>query len=673
MNIALLNSLVGGGGTPSELTDENVYARYIFDEPLNQVDASDNLVTLVDISKNLAIISNLVTNPSFDVSTTGWLQSGTHTISRYTDDFYTSPACGRIVATAGGDIGTNRIRFAVTYGQYNVYKISFWAKSLTGNINIVVTDSGADYQKTLTVTENWQKFEYIFTKRNKTGANFVLFLSSAGSILIDDISDGILEGKHLIHPLINDGSLPTKTTDFAEWAGYQYNYANNFTPENLSVYFVGQTKRGTVLTQTSVFNRLNDIGYISSNVLNIHQASANYSLAYGVKLKEMIIRSVSDNNSVKNKMNNYLKKTYNVASSSFIEKINSDEIISKLTPYVSDSNKFIFCNAPDFHLSNIFLPTMKDLLSNDAIKNKIKYLSCHGDVRYRYGNLTVAQFISNIEWNIHPQITPFLQPVFFAIGNHDTGSAEDSNNGVNYCLTNAQQQANYITPITTHDSGIQIDSLNPYGRYYYRDFSAEKIRVVVLNQYDTPDTNNGTIYTYARDAKTWSEAQLTWLADVALNLPDFDYHVIVYAHEPAIRTDEVITDIFTAFKTNTSFNITLNASGRNFSLTKDFATINNFAGTIVAVFCGHDHVPNIYHSDDIYWITNIGADSISTPDWDRTYGTLNQMAADFVMIDKTERRIRMLRYGCKRATEGNPNDNGDRGFANNSYDQIMTY
>lgn len=73
------------------------------------------------------------------------------------------------------------------------------------------------------------------------------------------------------------------------------------------------------------------------------------------------------------------------------------------------------------------------------------------------------------------------KPYFFAIGNHEAGTF----NFIQYCPTSAMMYESFIKPLV--DKGfIGVGEYETDKCYYYHDFTTEKIRLVVLNEYDSP-------------------------------------------------------------------------------------------------------------------------------------------------------------------------------------------
>jgi len=73
------------------------------------------------------------------------------------------------------------------------------------------------------------------------------------------------------------------------------------------------------------------------------------------------------------------------------------------------------------------------------------------------------------------------KPFYFAIGNHEAGTF----NFIQYCPTSTMMYNSFIKPLV--DKGFIANGEYEVNKcYYYHDFSTYKIRLIVLNEYDSP-------------------------------------------------------------------------------------------------------------------------------------------------------------------------------------------
>lgn len=141
-------------------------------------------------------------------------------------------------------------------------------------------------------------------------------------------------------------------------------------------------------------------------------------------------------------------------------------------------------------------------------------------------------------------------PVYAVKGNHDT--CEETNDTADritdkefYLHANARGEK----------YGMVTDPDNPYGGYYYVDFDRQKIRMVCLN---TTEIRSGAdILTATTNDFRWmgvkSVAQMSWLANTALQVPE-GWAVMMVSHVPPITGANVgVTDETTSATTAAPF------------------------------------------------------------------------------------------------------------------------
>lgn len=124
------------------------------------------------------------------------------------------------------------------------------------------------------------------------------------------------------------------------------------------------------------------------------------------------------------------------------------------------------------------------------------------------------------------------KPVFIAIGNHDVGNSKT----ISICGTDTQVYDKFIKPyidnwnLTTENEGTPhpIDKC-----YYFKDFTDEKIRLIVLYEYESDfelDPNDSSKLKYQRGYRAFRQAQIDWLIESLMTTPD-DYGVIIAKHQ----------------------------------------------------------------------------------------------------------------------------------------------
>lgn len=211
-------------------------------------------------------------------------------------------------------------------------------------------------------------------------------------------------------------------------------------------------------------------------------------------------------------------------------------------------------------------------------------------------------------------------PLLTVIGNHDVGQ----NGSVG--IDTATAFSRYIQPLVT--AGF-VSTNTPY---YYKDFSAYKVRVIALYEYEgAENTESATTDNFYRYMTT---TQLQWFADTLYGTPE-DYSVIVILHqiiyynplildstftEPKIyrkvndafnggigylfnkMSGDCIGDIVNAYQTGTaiskSYTSTIDGSVRTSTVSKDFSGRGN--GKFLCYLGGHSHAPFVIRNGNYH-------------------------------------------------------------------------
>lgn len=153
-----------------------------------------------------------------------------------------------------------------------------------------------------------------------------------------------------------------------------------------------------------------------------------------------------------------------------------------------------------------------------------------------------------------------------------------------------------------------FDTTNPYGGYFYKDFTVEKIRVLVINDFDN----------YIGDEfATWSDNQKAFI-NSAFELPDDDWGVVVLTHTV----------------------LTKPTSGVN----SRYEAIKNHASKIICYIHGHDHKDLSVPKSDGQWLT-IGTNAGYGELIKGEVGTADEFSIDIFTIDPVNRKIYDTRIG----------------------------
>lgn len=191
---------------------------------------------------------------------------------------------------------------------------------------------------------------------------------------------------------------------------------------------------------------------------------------------------------------------------------------------------------------------------------------------------------------------------FYVVGNHDI-AFKAPNSGV-------VTQDNILTKKEMHDclgrhlNGVaHFNPADTYGGYYYVDYEAAKIRMIMLNTSDIYEADGSLAYKYTESVMI-QQPQVDWFVNEALDFSDkpnrSDWSVLVCCHAALfIRT--MASEILAAFKNGTAINkewtfkrrlidgtSTVDQSNPvTITANKDYSTQG--AVDVIGVLYGHDH------------------------------------------------------------------------------------
>lgn len=196
--------------------------------------------------------------------------------------------------------------------------------------------------------------------------------------------------------------------------------------------------------------------------------------------------------------------------------------------------------------------------------------------------------------------------------------------------------------------------------YYYRDFNACKIRVIVLNVCEHMYDNNA----YDESKFGYSNDQLEWLANTALKI-ESDWSVIVLTHDAPVEMNynsasiennpQQLIQILEAFKNGTSTKITYTDTKHNGIFSVNVTTSFSGKGTIIGVFAGHAHCDDMKKVNGINYVQIVCAYIDVVNDYsgykNRPAFSSKAYAFDIGIVDTENRTLKLKRigYGADRA------------------------
>lgn len=291
----------------------------------------------------------------------------------------------------------------------------------------------------------------------------------------------------------------------------------------------------------------------------------------------------------------------------------------------------------------------------------IPFAVISGDAGTRGALATEAEYLECYE-----QMTEHLAPLWgtdrllVSIGNHDGCWGRDETASPKYYRRQFSPERMW----STYFRGQALDFRKVFsdnGLYYYVDNIPQKTRFIVLNsqfegEYST-DTN-GFAVNNRFATSCYGQEQLDWLADVALDMPS-GYGAVIITHVPPRAVNGGTTPytvdyaqfigIINAYINKTTY------SG-SFSGVAGWTSNNvsvNFAdaqGEIIAMFAGHVHEDTVDTETldcPIITITATGAsENEGNPNYNRPFGTDEEMSFDVVSINRATKMIYCTRVGA---------------------------
>ena len=248
-------------------------------------------------------------------------------------------------------------------------------------------------------------------------------------------------------------------------------------------------------------------------------------------------------------------------------------------------------------------------------------------------------------------------PVVYLNGNHDDNSWYAHDNDKNLMRSVLQPSERYAILSKYMDPGFILNSSEKERLYGYKDFAAQKIRVICLNSFDNPyiTQKDGTNKYPSQWSSAFRNAQLNWLANTALKLPNNSWGVLIFTHAPLQGTfnsdkqinSNILYGILSAFVNGTTYTGSGTTADYTCSVSVDFT--GQGKGQVIAVISGHIHYDSSMTKNGMLLIQTL--DSLARNDYagkmpDRPVITLEEDAWDVFTIDRTNRKIYATRFGA---------------------------
>jgi hypothetical protein len=315
---------------------------------------------------------------------------------------------------------------------------------------------------------------------------------------------------------------------------------------------------------------------------------------------------------------------------------------------------FTFFTDPHF----VDVSTFADINILNYIYNKmdVEFVACCGDnldngETKQIHLATAAKLIDKLTFHNY----------FTVKGNHDDNSL--ISNGIDNIKYTMLPEEQYDIMFKRLDKIVNFDDLNPNGLYYYYDISKFKVRVIFLNSIDipyVPNKSNPSAWKYdGQNTYAYSNAQLNWLAHIALKLPNNQWKVMFFTHinpfaEEMIGADNlaynssILLEIIDSFKSGTSYMSLETGGDFGQSVSMDFSSQG--PGNVIAFFYGHTHSEQVLTRNGIKYIStwnDAPRKSVSNPNAPaRTIGTNSEVCLNIVTVNFSTNKMFMTKLGA---------------------------
>lgn len=303
----------------------------------------------------------------------------------------------------------------------------------------------------------------------------------------------------------------------------------------------------------------------------------------------------------------------------------------------------------DYHM-NTNAHNSPALMERILTECAIPYFFNGGDTVSGCG-LCWAEFITNEIDEFRRLFAPIEHKCLMAEGNHDRA----------YSLFDAPEYyVQNLSYATFYEHCFRFQSQYPdrvigkTGTYFYADSKAQKTRFVVLDSQDTPSDEelpDGKIKYNAMLHFGFLQEQIDWFANVALDVPDSDWNVIVCSHaNPAYRGDsaresvynyDVMLGIINAFRKHTAYKGEGSHANPIFKVSAD-VDFTGKGGNFIAWLGGHTHRDAISLEEGVVCISTQSDCAQAAA---HIKGTDTEQAFDIFTICPDEKKVYVTRIG----------------------------
>lgn len=340
-------------------------------------------------------------------------------------------------------------------------------------------------------------------------------------------------------------------------------------------------------------------------------------------------------------------------------------------------DRFVLMHMSDNHVGTTFAEN--NLIELSELANDVGF-----DAIVNSGDMTIAGGYSERSTTIGEfnrftgaltQRVKSAIPILATLGNHDANDVSDA--AIASASTKQDQWSAVYAPIAEKYPAIVWGDSQHYRHYHYIDISkgGYVLRIITLDSLDHADYVSGDHSYIGQSCEVYSQAQMDWLCNVALNVPSNNYGIIINNHFPfapdranysvewaALKDGtfahgwEMLPKIIRAWINRSTLSETFTDAKlgiNNITINANFASIPSGA-LFVCFMTGHTHSKNAYIVKQEGG-TNYGQLMICEDSSGQQGSALNKAykydngiqntAASQVAIDMAEHKIYRTAYG----------------------------
>lgn len=286
------------------------------------------------------------------------------------------------------------------------------------------------------------------------------------------------------------------------------------------------------------------------------------------------------------------------------------------------------------------------------------------------GDLSLTDFMLQYNRNT-AAISMSTAPYMMLLGNHDANNALST-------VTEVPSNLDLFPPFQNiyNQQGVTAGDAAAHKRYYYFDKTqgGHNVRVIMLDQLDHPDYNGANTNYQCQWNAVYSQDQIDWLVNTALNVPA-NYGVIIANHFPFAPYREqgysetwpalndgtfaqgwtMIPEIVHAWQNRTSLSKTFTDTigSQDIVVNANFAAVPVTA-EFICYLTGHTHSKNVYNVAQEGGVSfnqvmmcedSSGQNGVALSRSYKHFGTISDNAFSCISIDMDERKIYRTSFG----------------------------